>query len=220
MILYPYSTPLILTDEIYARLGGNIDTTPYDLRQMAYVIAESAVYYDLETPLTPTVFTGTYLLDSQILLDHAFIQNVTCVQILDGKNDVLHTVTGSSFEMNLLNAEYGQLLFNPYYACVLPVTYGNGPYHARAVYTAGLSSGTTYDPRILMALTQYATIQINEMIGYGNESTGDIGIDTFKTLDYFEKRAPLLRTAYGNSAKAQFIHHLLAPYRRRRHIGW
>lgn len=219
MILYPYNTPLILTDELFGRLGGNVDSTPFDLRQMAYAIAEGAVYYDIETPLTPTTFTGTYAYAERILLDHTYVQQVYQMRVLDQTGAVSVTLTGSN-QLFLENPEIGILRFTEYYYGYCYQIFPTFPYQVQVIYRAGLSSGTSYDPRLLMGLTKYATVQINEMIGYGNETTGDVGVDTFKTLDYFEKRMPMLRTAYGNSAQAQFIHHMLSPFRKRRHVGW
>jgi hypothetical protein len=87
------------------------------------------------------------------------------------------------------------------------------------VYTAGLPTGTANQPDMLMALTEYAKIGINEMIGFGNEAPGDIGVQDFQNQQYREMRVKLLRTSFGTSAKAQFIDRLLSKYKQRRWVG-
>lgn len=222
MILYPYLTAFILTDELFSRFGGDPNASPYDLRQSAYQIAESAVYYDLETPLRLTTFTGTFAYSPSMILDHAYVQSIQFVHYIDAKGTIYRTVTGTSnYEVNLDDADMGLVSITPY--CSYPCfsnSVGYLPDKVQVIYTAGLASGTSYDGRILSALTQYAMIQINEMVGYGNESPGDIGVKDYSNQEYSETRVPLLRTAYGNSTKANFIHHLMSPYRKRRHVGW
>lgn len=221
MMLYPYSTALILTDELYGRFGGNTDASTYELRQAAYQLAESAVYYDLETPLQATTFTGTYLYATRFALDHTYVQEIIAVQYLDAKGDVFHTVSGTAnYEVNFYDQERGVVLVYPAGCQANCRSVGRYPYRVTVVYRAGIGSGTSYDPRILTALTQYATIQINEMVGYGNEAPGDVGIKQYDNQEYSEERVALLRTAYGGSAKANFIHQILSPYRRRRVVGW
>jgi hypothetical protein len=220
--IYPHSSaPIILTDDIYSRYGGLVDSTHPDVRTAAYIMAEEAVYQDFETPLRLTIFTGTYAGNSyRFLLDHAYVTRVILTQFVDYKGDIQHTVSGTSnWEVNLEDAVYGLVTVAPncYARCLPQLGY---PWKVNVVYEAGLSSGTSYDPRILLGLTKYAGIALNEMIGYGNEGVGDVGIQTFTNQEYKEERMTLLRTAYGDSAQANFIHRLLSPYRIRRHPGW
>lgn len=220
---YPYGSgdPLILTDDIYSRYGGNLDSTYPDVRAAAYVMAEAAVYSDLETPLVLTIFTGTYASSGyRFLLDHAYVSRVILTRFIDFQGTVQHTVSGTTnWEVSLEDAQYGIVHVAP--NCVshcLPQI--GAPYKIQVVYEAGLSSGTSYDKRLLLGLAKYANIQLNEMIGYGNEGVGDVGIQVFSNQEYREERLPLLRTAYGDSAQANFIHRTLAPFRIKRHVGW
>lgn len=219
MVLYPYPSAFILTDELFGRFGGNLDASSFELRQAAYQIAESAVYYDLETPLQVTTFTGTYSWSPTLLLDHAYVQNIIQASILDDSQNILLSMSGSS-SFHLESSELGLMRFTTaaYNRCYSLFAFGN--YRVQVVYQAGLSSGTSYDPSILTAMTQYATIQINEMVGYGNEAPGDVGIKKYTNQEYSEERTHLLRTAYGNSAKANYIHNILSPFRKRRVVGW
>lgn len=220
MIMYPYLAAFILTDDIFSAYGGDTNATPYDLRQAAYQIAESAVYYDLETPLQLTVFTGTYAYSSRFLVDHAYVDSVIVTRFLDAKEAVYRTVSGTSnYEVSLVSPELGLVSVEPtaYLSCL---TDRIVPTKVQVVYKAGLSSGTSYDPRILLALTKYAMIQINEMVGFGNESTGDVGVKNYSNQEYDEERVALLRTGYGTSSQANFIHNILSPFRKRRVVGW
>lgn len=222
MKVYPYSSPIIMTDEIFSQYGGNTGTASVALRQIAYQIAESAVYYDLDTPLQLTTFTGVFVYDSsQIVLDHAYVNRVLLTQYLDDNDDVYHSVTGTGNDwVRMIDADLGVLEISPYPYLSCQSRFRSNPFKVSVVYVAGLSSGTSYDPRILLALTSYSKVQINEMIGYGNEGPGDVGITEFKALEYSEKRMPMLRTGYGNSSIAQYIHKLLGPYRQRRYVRW
>lgn len=219
MILYPYSSAFILTDELFSRYGGNPDASPYDLRQAAYQIAESAVYYDLETPLQLTTFTGTYAWSLNLLVDHTYVRNVVQATILDAQENSLMVMSGTT-HFHLDSPELGLVRFTPQAYSYCHSLFPLGPLRAQIVYQAGLSSGTSYDQRILIAMTQYAMIQINEMVGYGNESPGDIGVQKYSNQEYTEERIGLLRTGYGNSAKANYIHNILSPFRKRRYVGW
>jgi hypothetical protein len=66
----------------------------------------------------------------------------------------------------------------------------------------------------LEALTILAQIDLNEKdpgnSGF-NETTGDVGVQEWRSLDYFEKRADhaLVKTDLGDSAKAQRARKLL-----------
>lgn len=219
MILYPYNLPLVLTDDLFTRYGGNTANSPYDLRQAAYTIAESAFYQDIETPLALTTFTGTYQYAPRLLLDHTYVRGIVLTRFLDSKDDVYYTVTGTgNYDVSLEDADMGIFQVSPH--CWARCNSYGHPSKVQVVYTAGLSSGTSYDPRILMGLTIYAGIEINEMVGYGNESSGDAGVTKFSNQEYSEERMALLRTAYGNSAKANHVHKLISPYRKRRAVGW
>jgi hypothetical protein len=93
------------------------------------------------------------------------------------------------------------------------------PYKLRVVYEAGLPSGTSYQPHVLLALTTMAGVFLNEIIGFGNEGDGDVGIEKFRNQQYSEERKFLLRTTFGASAKAQFVWKLLGSLRRYRQVG-
>jgi hypothetical protein len=89
------------------------------------------------------------------------------------------------------------------------------PYQALIAYTAGLPTGVAaLDPRLHQALTIAAEIALLEIIDpAANEGgPGDPGINEFVNMGYGEKRVHLLRTTFGNSARAnkakQLVSHL------------
>jgi hypothetical protein len=54
--IYPYSTPIIMTDDIFDAHGGDLNGSKPALRQIAFTIAEDAVTDDV----------GTFLLRLQL----------------------------------------------------------------------------------------------------------------------------------------------------------
>ncbi len=74
-------------------------------------------------------------------------------------------------------------------------------------------------PNFLLALTTYSQIILNEVLGYGNEAPGDIGVEDYQNMGYRENRMALFRTVYGSSPKALFAHRLLNDLRLYRQVG-
>ena len=68
-------------------------------------------------------------------------------------------------------------------------------------------------------MTTYADIILNEVVGYGNEAPGDIGVQSYTNQQYSENRVKLLRTDFGTSARAQFVKKLIEKRRRKRSVG-
>ena len=222
MTIYAYSTPIILTDEIYSDYGGQLDNTTDSQRDAAYLISEMQLSSELETYLLPTIVTGTYLynpLDKFLILEHSHVQRIIRTRFIDIKEYAYWSQAGTdNIYLSLRDGERGlvdihSILGN--YSCNHSYMY---PYKIEEVYEAGLPTGTANKPDILLALTTYANIVLNEIIGYGNESSGDIGVQQFSNQNYSEARVKLLRTSFGTSARAQFIKKLIGKYIRKRWI--
>src|SRR4030042_5121967 len=189
MIIFPYSSSQILTDTIYEEYGGTLDTTNPVQRAAAYLIAEKEVSNSLDTLLLPTNVTGTHLYSPSLVLDYAYVNYLNGVQFLDFENDVYWSKyeTNSTY-FSLRNDTYGIVdLFylSGYCNCHI---FGQVPYHVNVLYNAGLPVGVAVQADFLLALTTYATIIINEIIGFGNEAPGDIGVQEFRNQQYWEKR--------------------------------
>ena len=86
------------------------------------------------------------------------------------------------------------------------------------VYQAGLPTGTANQPNMLLALSTYADIVMNEIIGFGNEAPGGVGVQEFSNQSYREKRTKLGKTGFGSSARAQFVSRLLTSFRKLRYV--
>ena len=224
MIPYPYSSSIILNDTIYLSYGGVTGSSTTAQRNAAYLLSEMMVSEALETFLLPTTVTGTYLynkLSPFVILDHTYIQTVNHVWFIDTKETIYWDQAGTAnIYVSLRSGDYG--LVDLHYivgSCNCHSNSNPFPYQVNIAYTAGLPTGTANRPDILLALTEYAKIVVNEIIGFGNEAPGDIGVQDFQNQQYREIRVKLLRTAFGTSAKAQFIDRLVSKYKMRRWVG-
>lgn len=220
MMFYPYTSPIILTEAIFQQYGGDVANSTFEQRDIAYLIAEEAVSRDLDTFLLPTIVTGSYTYRPFVMLDHAYIQQVFSVKFIDNTGVVYFAASGSANSYyRLYDDTYGVVDLDYLSANCSSCGGHNIPYKVEIAYQTGLPTGTANQPRVLMALTKYTTLVLNELLGWGNESTGDIGVTEFSNQEYSEKRMKLLNTAYGNSAAAQFVHRMLEGIRKYRHVG-
>jgi hypothetical protein len=221
---FPYSSPIILTDSIYISYGGETGTSTAAQRNAAYLLSEMMVSEALETYLLPITVTGTYLynkLKPFVILDHTYLQTVNHVYFIDTEEHIYWDQAGTdNVYVSLRSHDYG--LVDLHYLighCHCHTSSNPFPYEVDISYTAGMPTGTATKPDILLALSEYATIILNEITGFGNEAPGDIGVQDFQNQQYRETRVKLLRTAFGTSAKAQFIDKLLEKYKHRRWVG-
>jgi len=222
MNFYPYSAPIILTDDLYQSYGGDLTVASTYQRAAAYWLAEEKASEDIGSFLLPTIVTGTYRYDNNVLvLDHAWAHRLLLTRFIDFEEDIYFTVTGTANEyVNLFNQERGMVDISYALAnCKCSSHSRPSPYKVQVVYEAGLTSGTSFRPDMLLALTTYASIIINEIVGYGNESPGDMGVQEFSNQQYREKRKTLLNTAFGSSARAQFAHNLITRFRKMRYVS-
>ena len=217
--IYPYNTPIIMTEPIFQKYGGDINGSTPEMRQIAYVIAEEAVTDDVGTFLLPTTITGTYSynLIHPLITEYAYVHSVNLVQFLDKKQEVYYSVTGTNnVYVSIRDDTYG--IIDIHYL-LLNCQCNPYPYKINVSYTAGLPTGTANNPKFLLALTTYTDMVLNQIEGYGNEADGLVGVSEFKNQDYSEKRHNLKRTIFGSSARAQFVSDLLVKYRKHRFVG-
>lgn len=220
---FPYSSPQILTDAIYIAYGGHTGTTTQAQRNAAFLIAEMAATEDVGSFLLPTTFTGTYTPEygRPLMLDYGYVNSVNLVSFIDEKDCIYWSQVGTdNYYVSIRgDGKRGIIDIDYLVAHCNCCTNGEFPYKVQVVYNAGLQSGTSYLPDVLLALTTYADIIINEIIGYGNEAPGDIGVQEFSNQQYRESRVALLRTQFGTSARAQFASKLLTRLRKLRYVG-
>jgi len=219
---YPYTNPIILTDTIFLLYGGDTGTSVSGQRDAAYWIAEEKASEDFDSFLLPTIVTGTYLYNGNvIILDHAYVHQVYITRFRDYEEDIYYTVSGTGNEyVNLFNQERGLLDISYALSNCKCSSYSRpAPFKVQVVYQAGLTSGTSFRPDVLLGLTTYATIILNEITGYGNEAPGDIGVQDYSNQEYRESRKTLLRTTFGTSAQAQFVHNMFNRFRKHRFVS-
>ena len=219
---YPYTTPIILSDETFSDYGQDATKGTPKTRKLAYRIAEMKVSEDLRTFLTPTIYSGTYTYPYQypFLLDHAWVNQVYLVRFRDVENVIYFTASGTfNIYTGLQNDERGVLDIHYWFgACNCSHTPYAAPYMTEVVYNAGLPTGTVMQPDIMLGLATYADIILNEIVGWGNEGAGDVGISDFSNQQYREVRR-IMNTNFGSSPRAIFAHRMLQRLRRLRYVG-
>jgi hypothetical protein len=220
---YPYTSNIILTDVLFNEYGGDAELGTYGQRKASYYIAERQLSEDLETYLLPTIVTGTYLFvptDKFLILDNSWVIRVIKTSFIDEKESVYWSQLGTNnIYISLMNPGRGIVDIHYLLGVCNCSHHTRYPYQIQEVYEAGFSSGTSYRPDILLALTTYSKVILNEIVGYGNESSGDIGVQSFSNQQYSETRVKLLRTSFGSSAEAQFVKKLVEKYHRKRWVA-
>jgi len=219
--IYPYSSPIIMTESIFQAYGGIIDGSTPAMRTVAYTVAEEFVTDDIGTFLLPTIVTGTYFFDrNPLITDYGYVNQVILVRFLDTKQEIYYTISGTAnIYASIQNDTRGVVDIHQIFGNCNCVSSANPyPYQVQVVYEAGLPTGTANNPRVLLALTQASDMILNQIEGFGNETDGLVGLDQFKNQDYSEMRHSLKETVFGSSARAQFISNLLTRLRAHRFV--
>lgn len=226
MNVYPFNAPIIMTDAIFLQYGGHQADSSSQQRQAAYLMAEMAATRDISTLLLPTIVTGTYSFNSVhlrngLVLDYGYVHRIILTEFIDFDETSYWSQTGTANEyIALKNSEFGIMDINYLLgACHCASVSRPYPYQIKVVYEAGLPTGVASQPDYLMAMTIYADLMLQEMIGYGNEAPGDVGVQRYSNQEYREERVGLLRTTFGTSARANLAHRLLTQKRLRRYVG-
>src|SRR3990167_2088826 len=180
---YPYNSPVVMTDAIFTLYGGRTGTSSSAQRDIAFTLAEEQMTEYLSSFLVPTTVTGTYFWrwENPISLDYGHVKSVNSVVFssLDGDTSCsLTSTTGCSL---IRNSEYGYVDVGASLDCSGCCTIlGVYPYNVTIAYQSGLETGTSNQRAMLQALTIVSQINLNEIdLSLANESTGDIGIESF-----------------------------------------
>lgn len=209
MHLYPYTAPIILTDNIFLTYGGQTGTTTPAQRQAAYLIAEQQVSTYIGTLLLPTRITGStdwMYGRSRFATEYGYVNSFVWIRAIDHAGVLVHVVSGANQWASIKEDTFGYIDVADFEnLCGCHPTVSN-PYKFQYVYDAGLPTGTANNPSMLLALTGASQIVLNE-IAYpsANESTGDVGVIDYSSLDYSETRKGWKNTALGSSAKSAFL---------------
>lgn len=208
-----YSTGVVLNDSIFLQYGGLTGTSLDVQRNAAYLIAEAQMSNHLGTFLYPEVVSGTIPFSDVarvVSTEKGYVHRILNMRVLSAAKTELWTISGSHAYSWIGDDTFGYLHYRDfnqhYYGCGPTGT----PAYLEYVYEAGLPSGTINQPAALLALTMAAQISLNEMVyPFSNESTGDVGVTEFRSLQYSEKRKPWKNTAFGQSPKAAKIAQLV-----------
>lgn len=233
------TSPGILTDAIFTQYGGATGTSTAAQRTAAYCIAEGSAVDEVGTFLSPTIYTGTFQWPPQgqfYKLPHDQVTNIVNLTSIHEAGcecaDTVVEITGCAWINDTDNGiidvrEVGNTAKAACSACCScagsPWGYGV-PYQFRIVYQAGLPIEAASDPRLLMGLTEFADLALEQMIDpAGAEGgIGDPGVQSFSAQGYGETRTKLRKTAMGSSAKANHAAQLLRTFSRRGalKLGW
>ena len=211
MNIYPYISPIVLTDNLFVLYGGQTGTTLSAQRSAAYVIAEEQASKYICTFLIPTIVTGSFPVVGigRIATDYGYVSRILSAKILSKNNLDDCTLSETDSCVFIWDDTFGYMDMGKIQA-VGSCSDGNIPYKLQLAYEAGLPTGVAAHPGILLALTIQAQINLNEMIyPHANESTGDVGVQSYRSLDYAETRVKMKRTILGTSAMADKVARLL-----------
>lgn len=229
MQIYPFNGPIILNDANFIDYGGLTGTFSHNQLLSSYWLAEMQVSNYIGTLLLPQIVSGTYAFEGiqRVPTDYGYVHEILDVQILSQnsfstscdlkRNPGCAFIYNDTFGyvdirqvMSACNIGYAGYWAVPY--PVFPPTYPQmynftNPYQMEITYIAGLPTGTANQPWCVEALAIIAQIDLNEKspgLVDVNEGVGDIGIQSFRSIDYGETRKAnsLVNTALGNSAQA------------------
>jgi len=224
--IYPLSSAIIMDDDIYELYGGDSTKGTDSQRAAAYFIAEEAVSRDISTLLLPVIVTGTYTWNEYmpLMTEWAYVHRVDEIRFIDIEGDTYYTISGTdNVYVSIKNQEYGIIDIHQLWGnCRCSSPANPYPYQVQAIYQAGLPTGTANHPNMLLALSTYSDIIMNEIMEFGNEAPGGVGVQEFSNQSYREIRTKLGKTGFGSSARAQFVSSLLTSFRKHRYVklGW
>ena len=217
MVTYPFLTAQILTELHFVSYGGHTGNATSMQVQAALTIAERQMTEYLGTYLLPVTVTGEYWVYGECNPFELPVGNVLSIE----RAEFLHacscytgTLTSYLAIGNLRNARLGYVDVRPHPDSAYcyngePCSCCGYPYKLQIAYRSGLDTGTTMnDPTLLMALTGAADLVLNEMVDPGGHEA-QIGIQSFSSLKYSERRFPLRNTIFGSSARANYIANLV-----------
>lgn len=218
MVIYPFSSSIILTRNLFVRYGGSVGSFSDEQLSDSFLTAEILATSYIGTPLLPVIITGSmnYMGTSRLVTDYGYVHQIYTVTVQSKANGIdctLRSDTGCAF---IYDDTFGYIDFRrvaSYCNCGYMGAYP--PYQILVAYQAGLPTGTANLSPVVQALTILAQIDLNEKIpGMAgmNEGVGDVGIQKFSSMDdYHEERAKsaLVNTNLGSSAKAMYAKRLI-----------
>lgn len=216
---YPFTTSQIITDAIFVQYGGKTGTSLPADREVSYFLAEMGVSYYIGTLLTETILTGTSVFRGrQTQTDWGHVNSLDSITLIsrDGDSSCQFTRTSSCAYIN--ESSYGVIDVRLVGSCGCGTLLPN-PFSVEYVYNLGLNSGSAYAPNVLRALVIVAQQDLNELMGFGNESPGDSRIESWSNQSYSEKRKLSVATSLGTSPQAAYAARLLKNMINYKYVG-
>ncbi len=220
---WTHLSPVILTDDVFfAYVPTPLYTGTAAQRSAAFLMAEQMMIQEIQSPLLPTVITGTWMwpLASPILkMPYRRITGASITVLYGGGTGTcgLQETAGC---FRLRDGGYGYLDVHcaGNLACAACGCASNDIYQVRVAYTTGLPTGTAADDTSLhLALSMVAEEVLNEIIDPGANpgGPGSPGVTGYNSLGYSEQlnKMSLKMTAFGASARMnrarKFVRHLI-----------
>jgi len=228
-IIYPYSTPQILTEAVYATYNGWSGSASPEQLEAAFVMSEENATAELGSYLLPTTTTGTAtlpILDQVLVLPYGHVSSVAAVRVVAHQYGQCEDVFTAGVSCAYILDEYAGIISLRGLGSICPCAYqGPPPYRVELVFTSGLPAGKAVStPNILHALTIAAQLALEQIIdpAAAEGGPGDPGVQAWRSLGYQEQRTPLRDTAFGSSPRANYAARLLGRYKVRRvgKAGW
>ena len=187
----------ILTLPIFQLYGGSTGSASAAQIQVAFEEAEALMASELATFLVPTTITGTYDLppsDHRVILRHGWVRSIEGVwSIWRNCETLVEEPIG----------DYGFVLND---RAAVVVIRDHRPFQARIAYTAGLTTGSTTDPRFLHALVLVADMVLNQLTNPGSITPP---IVEWHSLRYSERYSALWISQFGSDPRAQLAAKLI-----------
>jgi len=215
---YPFLIAQILSEQLFVTYGGRTGTASAAQVAGALTIAERQMTEQLGTYLVPVTVTGTYYVNNDfepLVLEVGRIREVKRATFHFIESLETGTYTNYPAIAQLRDAESGfidvRFHLNGY-----PCQWQPGPYEVEIVFTAGMDTGTTMnEPSLHMGLAAAADLVLNEMVDPGGFEV-QVGVQDWSSMRYRENRTPLHNTAFGMSARANYISRLVEHLKVRR----
>lgn len=193
----------VLTDELFSMYGGDTGTATSFQRQVAFNIAEQQVAIYLNTFLTPTTVTGTWLsgFNGAIQLP---LRQVSAI------NGLVETFEGIQREVDIQGRAL--VIDGPAGIISLDYLFGLPVEKYRIAFTAGFNHGVFLStPMAMLGLVTVADLVLQQMTNpsLAEGGPGDPQLNSFSDSGYSESRGGLLMTAFGGSPRANYAWRML-----------
>lgn len=228
-LVYPYTTPQYLTEEIFVNCGKFTGTATNFQINLAFMLAEIQVQEELNTYLSPTEVTvevSNFVLNKNFYLPTGKLLEIKRVVLYRQKGEETLLVSGYGIVANefygvsKINASPHDINYLPCNSCLVSPNQSDDFYYKASItYVSGYPSGTHNDPRIRMALSEAADLNLKTLRDEGElADEAHQFIRSYSIGRYSQSVSDryIRQTRFGLSGKAQFIGNLLETFKIRR----